>query len=354
MERPPVPWFSTAKEIIVTADRKREQTILVLSGGHALGAVQGGVWEALEQAGIVPDWIIGTSVGAVNGAIVAGNPPERRLAALKDFWSTAPGTDLPWPEPATAGLRRAMGALHAGRSLLFGREALFWPRLGLADFLGRPSLFDRRPLRLGLARLVDFDRLNGGEIRFSLNACDIVDGREVIFDNRSAGIATEHLLASSAFLPDFEPIEIGGRWLADGGLAANVSCDTLTMENVGYDVRCIVVDLFQPSGKPPGSLEAGFELRQDLAFHAQTLRTFALWRHRWEARSQRADGERFHVLHLSYRQTGDDLALKTHDYSGAALRRRWEAGRAGTAACLAASDDPPAGFSVTAFPLGHG
>lgn len=337
----------------MATDRAKTQTILVLSGGHALGAVQGGVWEALEQAGLAPDWIVGTSVGAVNGAMIAGNPPDRRLAALRDFWNAAPGQEWPWPEPATAGLRRAMSALHAGRSLLFGREALFLPRLGLTDVLGRPSLFDRRPLRQRLERLADFGRLNDGDVRFSVNACDIVDGSEAVFDNRSTEITPQHLLASSAFLPDFEPIEIGGRWFADGGLAANVGCDALSMENVGNDARCIVVDLFRPSGQPPRSLEAGMELRQDLVFHAQTRRTIMLWRHRWQARPRRADGDRFQVLHLGYRQAGDDLALKTHDYSGTAIRRRWEAGRNGTAAALAESGDPPAGFSVRDFPLGR-
>lgn len=338
----------------MAADRKNAQTILVLSGGHALGAVQGGVWEALEHAGVVPDWIIGTSVGAVNGAIIAGNPQARRLAALKDFWTAAPGPEWPWPEPATTGLRRAMSALHAGRSLLFGREALFWPRLGLADALGRPSLFDRRPLRQQLERLVDFGLLNGGTVRFSINACDIADGSEAVFDNRNTAIAPEHLLASSAFLPDFEPIEIGGRWFADGGLAANVACDALAIEDISGAVRCIIVDLFRPSGQPPRSLEAGFELRQDLAFKAQTHRTLALWRLRWEFRPQRTGDDRFHVLHLGYRQTGDDLALKTHDYSGAAIRQRWETGREGAAAALAETGDLPAGFSVRAFPLGEG
>ena len=340
--------FFTAMQAAVPSP----QIILVLSGGHGLGAVQGGVWEAMEQAGLSPHWIIGTSVGAVNGAIIAGNVAGERLPRLKEFWTAASGSEFPWPEPATAGLRRAMSAMHAGRSLLFGREALFWPRLRIADMLGRPSLFDRQPLRQRLPQLIDFDLLNKGDIRFSLNATDVADAAEVIFDSRSRLIGVEHLLASSAFLPDFEPELIDGRWLADGGLASNVSCDALTTDDLGKDVLCILVDLFRPSGQPPRTLESGLELRQDLVFAAQVRRTTALWRSRWEARAR---GKRFRVLHLAYRQSGDDLALKTHDYSGATIRRRWHAGQEGAARCFAAisaAAEAPEGFTVEPAALG--
>eukprot|EP01038_Epipyxis_sp_PR26KG_P001412 gene1412-1975_t len=63
------------------------QVVLVLQGGGALGAYQLGVYQAMNEAGIEPDWVIGTSIGALNGAIIAGNPPARRVERLRQFWT---------------------------------------------------------------------------------------------------------------------------------------------------------------------------------------------------------------------------------------------------------------------------
>ena len=63
------------------------QVVLVLQGGGALGAYQAGVYQALSEADIEPDWVIGTSIGAINAAIIAGNPRELRVARLREFWT---------------------------------------------------------------------------------------------------------------------------------------------------------------------------------------------------------------------------------------------------------------------------
>src|SRR5258706_10350275 len=62
------------------------QVVFVLQGGGAVGAYQAGVYQALHEAGVEPDWIIGTSIGAINGSIIAGNKEEDRLAQLRQFW----------------------------------------------------------------------------------------------------------------------------------------------------------------------------------------------------------------------------------------------------------------------------
>ncbi|HZC55766.1 MAG TPA: patatin-like phospholipase family protein [Xanthobacteraceae bacterium] len=69
-----------------TAPALPGQVVLVFQGGGALGAYQGGVYQALHEADIEPDWVIGTSVGAINAAIIAGNEPGRRLDRLREFW----------------------------------------------------------------------------------------------------------------------------------------------------------------------------------------------------------------------------------------------------------------------------
>src|SRR5262249_1023120 len=80
------------------------QVVLVLQGGGALGAYQVGVYEALQEAGVEPDWIIGTSIGAINASLIAGNPPERRLQALREFWARVQGNHA-WDKlPAWTGI----------------------------------------------------------------------------------------------------------------------------------------------------------------------------------------------------------------------------------------------------------
>src|SRR5262249_27165823 len=78
------------------------QIVLVFQGGGALGAYQAGVYQALHEAGIEPDWIIGTSIGAINAALIAGNAGNNRLARLEEFWQRmrqSSGWNAPWLWP---------------------------------------------------------------------------------------------------------------------------------------------------------------------------------------------------------------------------------------------------------------
>lgn len=68
------------------ADGNRERIVVVLQGGGALGAYQAGVYQALHESGIEPDWMIGTSIGAINAALIAGNSRDDRVPALREFW----------------------------------------------------------------------------------------------------------------------------------------------------------------------------------------------------------------------------------------------------------------------------
>ena len=102
----PVPPTRPQATIAPAKERSiKEQVVLVLQGGGALGAYQAGVYQALMEGGIEPDWVIGTSIGAINGAIIAGNEPANRVARLQEFWDgvtrNAPLDQL-WP-PAIFG-----------------------------------------------------------------------------------------------------------------------------------------------------------------------------------------------------------------------------------------------------------
>ena len=84
------------------ASRRPPQTVYVFQGGGALGAYQAGVAEALDAGGIAPDWLVGTSIGAINATLIAGNKPADRIAALREFWSRVTRPGLPMAGPTNA------------------------------------------------------------------------------------------------------------------------------------------------------------------------------------------------------------------------------------------------------------
>src|SRR3954463_12243640 len=202
------------------ADESRAgQVALVLGGGNALGAYLAGAYERLHEAGVRPDRIVGASIGAVTGALPAGNAPERRLERLEAFWAEAA---LPtFRAPAADGRgRQVYNGVHAALAAILCRPTIFRRRYpGLWSALpGGPddvALYDHAPLRGTLERLVDFDRLNRAEVRLTLACTDLETGEDVYFDNPREGIGPEHVLASAAIAPLFPPVEIGG-----GGLCA--------------------------------------------------------------------------------------------------------------------------------------
>ncbi|MBD0270544.1 MAG: patatin-like phospholipase family protein [Acetobacteraceae bacterium] len=255
---------------------------LVLSGGVALGAFEAGAYAALEEAGVpLPDWFIGASIGAVNAAIIAGNPPGRRVERLRSFWASAardpaPATTLLLGPPPEAGAwRRAHNQASAFQTLLFGVPGLFRPKLatlGAGSGAG-PGLYDLQPLRDRLPDFVDFDRLNGGGVRFTLAATDVASGERVVFDTAcGARVGPEHVAASGALMPLIAPVEVEGRLLCDGGLSANTPLDLALDDPGSGDLLCFVVELFAMENGPPRSLGASLSRAMDIAFGNQTRR----------------------------------------------------------------------------------
>jgi NTE family protein len=222
---------------------------LVLAGGNALGAFEAGAHQALHDQGLRPDWVVGTSIGAVNGAIIAGNPPERRQEALWEFWSKAA-----WPMAGGASaddglvqlVQRLAGQLQTAS---FGNRAMFVPNPGgmVVPEASALGLYDLSPLRGTLESLIDFDFLNEGSVRLTVVAVDLETGDEVLFDTRADRIGPEHIMASNALIPDFKPVEIGGCLLGDGGLASNLPLDVVRREPE-EDRLCIAIELFSSEG----------------------------------------------------------------------------------------------------------
>src|SRR6267142_1823625 len=227
-----------------------EHKVLVLQGGGALGAYQAGVYEGMAECGFVPDWVAGVSIGAINGALIAGNPPERRLERLREFWNRV-SSGLPLnPLAPLAQVRGGLNRVSALASALFGVPGFFSPRIPPAPFApdgtpGALSVYDTSPLRRTLAELVDFDFLNNAQrIRLSVGAVNVRSGNSIYFDNRSHELRVEHLMASGSLPPGFPPVLIDGEHYWDGGIVSNSPLWQVLDDSPTLNAFILQVDLF--------------------------------------------------------------------------------------------------------------
>lgn len=325
------------------------QFALVLGGGNALGSYHAGVYEALHDRGLEPDWIVGTSIGAINGALIAGNPPEERVAALRRFWQPA-ASDVRWPDPFET-MRRTM-AVHW--SALAGRAGAFDPVGPLGSWwrpdppAGAPGLFDQRPLELMLAEAVDWRRLNGGVIRFTALAVDMIDGTDRWFDTQTAAVTPLHVRASGALPPAFPPVVVDGRLLGDGGLSANLPLDPVLGRFDGPPTLCVAADLLPLGGPAPVTLGDSIARAQDLALAIQTRRTIDHWQ---MVHHLRGDGGGVALARLAYADQAREVAGKALDFSPESVAERWSAGRADGDALAARIAEGAVDVQVGAFTL---
>jgi NTE family protein len=322
-----------------------EDVTLVLGGGHALGAYQAGACEALHAAGLRPGRVVGSSTGAVTAAILAGNPPERRLERLRQYWDEAAQVGAwPGPVPLRAGaLRELYNAAHVALALTFGRPSIYRSRLpGSWSFPpwapGAVALHDHAPLRGTLERLVDFDLLDRpGAPRLSVGCVDVETGEEVWFDSAQAPVRPEHVLASAALMPHLPPVEIGGRLLCDPGYVNNLPVDRALAEPPAErDLLCLAVDLFGLRGGRPVSLDAAAGRAQDMVFASHAAHHVAALRREHALRARlEPEGPAVTLVHLAYRpRPGRELAARMFDFSPASLGDRWAAGRRDMARAL--------------------
>lgn len=303
------------------------EVVLILSGGNALGAFQAGVYEALHTHGLQPDWIIGASIGAINGALIAGSLPADRIAALRSFWRPHVIGPMdfahPWLSPSFETGRRSAAAAWTA---VAGRAGIFGPVLSALTPWSdnQPSLFETNQLAATLATAINFEQLNKGCCRFTATAVDLETGNDVIFDTDTHIIGPNHIRASAALPVLFPAVEIDGRWLVDGGLSANLPLDPLLSDPPARPTLCIAVDLLPLGGGLPATLGEAAGRMQDLLFAAQSRRSIARWRERYEGRMDRSVS----LMRLTYTQQDDEVAGKALDFSGPTVERRWAAGQA--------------------------
>ena len=257
-----------------------ERIALILQGGGALGAYQAGVYQALAEAHLHPDWVAGISIGAINSALIAGNPPKKRIERLRTFWETVSAPPLGMPiltalkgrDEFTHTLINQVSSLGA---LIGGAPGFFQPRLpppflypnGMPEAL---SYYDVAPLRATLEALVDFDLINTGAMRFSVGAVNVRSGNFVYFDNTTYQICPEHVMASGSLPPGFPPTEIEGEHYWDGGLVSNTPLEWVLDSRPGRDTLAFQIDLWSARGEFPRNLVEAETRQKEIRYSSRT------------------------------------------------------------------------------------
>jgi NTE family protein len=298
---------------------------MVFAGGLGLAAYHAGAYQAFSRRSTPLHWVAGSSAGAVTAALIAGNRSERRIERLRAFWNFPP------PENHRPVLwRHLYGWIGALGTRLIGSRGHFHPRMPSMDPFVFRSLYDLSPMRERIEYLIDFDRLNSGEIRIWVATTDIETGEPVIFDSSKTRIEVDHLMASCGFLPEFAPVELGGRLLGDGGLSLNAPFDPVLDSAMEGDLVLYVLDLYARDGAPPNSLEAALERKNDLLFGNQTflrLKYCAELRRARRKLEDNASDSQDRIILLSYRPGAEEPGPeKSFELSSAALAQRWNAG----------------------------
>ena len=337
---------------------RRDHTLLVLQGGGALGAYQAGVYEALAENGFAPDWVTGVSIGAINAAIIAGNPVELRSVRLREFWERV-SSGLPLvPPPILEPLRRTLNLLSASAAMSFGVPHFFYPRIpppifAPAGTMSALSFYDTDPLRETLQELVQFDIINGKDMRFAVGSVEVTSGNSKYFDNykpETGEIVIEHVMASGALPPGFPPVQVGKEFYWDGGLVSNPPLWYVLDEEPDLEALIMQVDLFSASGEMPHNLDEVLERAKDIQYSSKTrsnttrakqmddvtaavrrllAKLPASLRMDADAKflAQSTQAHNVSIVQLINRRFDHTTQAKDYEFSRATVRALWNAGR---------------------------
>ncbi|HEY4274482.1 MAG TPA: patatin-like phospholipase family protein [Rhizomicrobium sp.] len=327
---------------------------LVLQGGGALGAYQAGVYQAMHEAGIEPDWVSGVSIGAVNAALIAGNVPEKRLQRLTAFWSRITDRTVWLHTPDGDIFRQMRNATSSFYTMMLGQPGFFAPQkvnpwLSPAGARSATGYYDNAPLRETLLELVDFDLLNSKRCRFSVGAVNVASGNFIFFDNAKHLIEPEHIMASGALPPAFSPVKIGSDYFWDGGIVSNTPLQHLLAQDDDINSLVFQVDLFSAAGALPRTLQDVMSREKDIVYSSRTRQVTDMFKRlqRWKTRAYHAllkvpeseltDEERvmrdklarlpaLTVLQLIYQQKSYEGDAKDYEFSRTSMREHWESG----------------------------
>lgn len=258
------PRLENTAQGLTCAERHPSQVVLVLQGGGALGAYQVGVYQALHEAGIEPDWVIGTSIGAINGAIVAGNPVDQRLERVLAFWDSMEYHSRLFP-----GMNHVLANLTTitqGIPSFFSPNPSSWQGLNADVGIEQASYYLTAPLRETLRTLVDFDCLNNGPTRLTVGAVNARNGEMRYFDSRDETLGIEHVLASCSLPPAFPAVRIDDEPYWDGGIYSNTPIEAVLDDRPRRDSVIFSVQIWNPDGSEPGSLWQVMGKQKDIQY----------------------------------------------------------------------------------------
>jgi NTE family protein len=357
----------------VAAAPRFDSIALLLQGGGSLGAYQGGVYQALTEAGLQPDWVAGISIGAINAAIIAGNPPERRVEQLRRFWDRITASPLAgWTDPwlldgaSLIGVGDAahgmLGQLSAFNALVAGAPGFFQPRFPPPWFFppGSPeatSFYDTAALKTTLESLVDFDRINSKAMRFSVGAVNVRTGNFVYFDTETDTIRPEHVLASGALPPGFPAIAIDGEYYWDGGLVSNTPLQWVVDSEPRRDTLAFQVDLWSSRGAFPRDMSEVAVRQKEIQYSSRTRASTDRLKNMQKIRAALAklldelpaalratddaktltafaDPKVYNVVQLIYRSKHYEGNCKDYEFSRLSMADHWHAGRDDAARAL--------------------
>jgi len=324
-----------------------------MQGGGALGAFQAGVYEAMHESGIEPDWVVGTSIGAINGAIIAGNEPEKRLSRLKEFWSLVAGgasSAAHWNALGLGDLMHKLGTVSQGIPGFFTPNPRAWfgahTPLGVTD----AAYYSTAPLRRTLSEVVNFNRIAKGVTRLTLGAVNVRSGRMRYFDSRDDAVGIDHVMASGALPPAFPAVMIDGEPYWDGGIYSNTPIEVVMDDNPRRDSLIFAAQLWQQEDEVPDSIQRVMNRYKDIQYssraesHTARQQQIHHLRHvvrelgRQMPESLRATpsvrdllgwgcGTVMHVLPLQVPALEGEGSAKDIDFTPTGIRARWVAGR---------------------------
>jgi NTE family protein len=330
----------------------KEQVVLVLQGGGALGAYQAGVYQALMEGGIEPDWVIGTSIGAINGALIAGNEPANRIARLREFWDGVGRKDVLdhlWPSSMFGNSLANLSTIMSGIPGFFtpNPQAIWGPAFPLG--IDKAAYYSTEPLKQTLGRLVDFDCLNKRRVRLSVGAVNVRSSEMRYFDTQAMPLADAHIMASGALPPAFPAVTIDGESYWDGGIYSNTPIEVVLDDVPRRSSLIFSVNVWQPSGTHPTTIQQVMARHKDIQFASRgkthVARQAQIHQLRHVVRElanrlspeMRADpvvqdlaeygcGTLMHLVRLlSPRLDGEDHT-KDIDFSRSGIEKRWKAG----------------------------
>lgn len=351
---------ATTKPVVEVERPPFECIALLLQGGGALGAYQCGVYQALAEVGIHPDWVAGISIGAMNAAIIAGNRPEERVDKLRGFWEEI--TTTPWSAfhqlagemVRGAEARKRFNQAASAWALAHGAKGFFMPRMPIpwlhpAGTVEATSWYDTGALRSLLERFVDFDRLNSGETRISVGAVQVRSGNFVFFDSKRDRILPQHIMASGALPPGFPAVEIDGEPYWDGGLISNTPLQYVVAAEPNIDMLAFQVDLWSARGEIPSDLAEVSTRQKEIQYSSRTRANTDNFKRIQKMKSalneflnqipdefktgkdydtlkSAACCNVYNIVHLIYRSRNYEGDSKDYDFSRLSMEDHWRSG----------------------------